>query len=76
MIRNNLVWRLSLQNERSDNLILLPQLLFGHADTGPGIRQGIPILTIRKFGIIVIFVSNRTVIDLFIASVANIRSFV
>jgi hypothetical protein len=47
-----------------------------HADAGTGIAELISIFPVSEFGIVSIFVCNRTVVDLFITAVADIRSLV
>jgi hypothetical protein len=76
VIRKYLIGRLSLGNQRGDNLILFTEFMPRHADAGTGIAELISIFPVSEFGIVSIFVCNRTAVDLFITAVADIRSLV
>jgi len=52
------------------------EFLFGHVNAGSGGRQTFSVLTICKDCIIAVLVGNRTVIDGFGTSIADIRSLV
>jgi len=52
------------------------ELLLGHVNAGSGGRQTFSVLTICKDCIIAVLVGNRTVIDGFWTSIADIRSLV
>lgn len=67
---------LPLFDQRRNDLILLTQLPFGHVDSDSGIPKLFPILSVRKPGIVIVFMGNRTMIDLLCAAIADIRSFV
>ena len=72
--RKALVRRLALIDQRSDDLILFVEFLSGHSDSGPGILETLPVFPISEPGIVGIFVGNRTIIDLFTASIADVGS--
>ena len=74
MVCNDLVRRLALSDQRSDDLILFVEFLSGHSDSGPGILETLPVFPISEPGIVGIFVGNRTMIDLFTASIADVGS--
>ena len=74
MVCNDLVRRLALIDQRSDDLILFVEFLSGHSDSGPGILETLPVFPISEPGIVGIFVGNRTMIDLFTASIADVGS--
>jgi len=50
------------------------EFLSGHSDSGPGILETLPVFPISEPGIVGIFVGNRTMIDLFTASIADVGS--
>ena len=74
MVCNDLVRRLALIDQRSDDLILFVEFLSGYSDSGPGILETLPVFPISEPGIVGIFVGNRTMIDLFTASIADVGS--
>ena len=76
MVRNDLVRRLPLIDQRSDNPVFLMQLLSGHVDTGTGLLQAFPVFAVSKSGIVSVFVSNGTVRNLLVTAIADIRSFI
>lgn len=76
MVRNDLVRRLPLIDQRSDNPVFLMQLLSGHVDTGTGLLQTFPVFAVSKSGIVSVFVSNGTVRNLLVTAIADIRSFI
>lgn len=76
MVRNDLVRRLSLFNQRTDNPVFLVKFLSGHADTGAGLLQAFPVFAVSKPGIVSVFVCDGTVRNLFVTAIADIRSFI
>ena len=76
MVCNDLVRRLALIDQRSDDLILFVEFLSGHSDSGPGILETLPVFPISEPGIVTILVCNGTVINGFRASVTDIRSLI
>ena len=76
MVGNDLIRRLPLINERGDDHILLVELLPGHVNAGSGGRQTFSVLAVCKDCIIAVLVGNRTVIDGFRTSIADIRGLV
>lgn len=76
MIRNDLVRRLSLLNKRGYELVLFTKLTFGEIDSGSGVGKCFAVFTIRKPGVISVLMSNRTVIDLLWASIADIGGLI
>ena len=52
------------------------EFLFGHVNAGSGGRETFSVLAVCKDCIIAVLVSNRTVIDGFRTSIADIRSLV
>jgi len=73
MIGDDLIRGLPLENKGSDDLIHFPETAFRSVDTGAGIGQGFPVLTVCKGRIIPVFVGDRTMVDLFLTAVAYIR---
>lgn len=55
MVCNDLVRRLALIDQRSDDLILFVEFLSGHSDSGPGILETLPVFPISEPGIVGIF---------------------
>ena len=51
MVRNDLVRRLSLLDQRTDDPVFLVKILSGHADTGAGLLKAFPIFAVSKPGI-------------------------
>ena len=76
MVRNDLVRRLSLLDQRTDDPVFLVKFLSGHADTGAGLLKAFPIFAVSKPGIVSVFVSNGAMGNLFITAIADIRSFI
>jgi len=74
MVCDDLVRRLTLVDQRSDDLIFFVEFLSGHSNAGPGTLETFPIFSISEPGVIGVFVGNRAMIDLFTASIADIRS--
>lgn len=74
MVRYDLIRRLSLRDQRTDNFILKTQFMSGETDAGTGARKRFPISAISGFGIVVIFMGNRAVVYEFWATIADIRS--
>jgi len=74
MVCDDLVRRLALIDQRSDDLIFFVEFLPGHSDAGSGILETFPIFPVSEPGIIGVFVGNRTMIDLFTASIADVGS--
>ncbi len=76
MIGYDLVRRLSLLDQRSNDLVDLTQLMFSHIYATACIAKVLLILPVCKTGVVFILVSNRTTADLFITAIADIRSFI
>lgn len=75
MIGQDMIGGLSLLNERGYNSVFLVKLLPGQVDAGPGIMKPFPVLSVRKTWIVNVFVGNGTVIDFFVTTITDIRSF-
>ena len=76
MVRNDLVRRLSLFDQRTDDPVFLVKFLSGHADTGAGLLKAFTVFAVSKSGIVSVFVSNGAMGNLFITAIADIRSFI
>lgn len=74
MVCNDLVRRLALIDQGSDDLILFVEFLSGHSDAGSGILETFPVFPVSEHGIIGVFVGNCTMIDLFTASIVDVGS--
>ena len=71
-----MIRRLSLLNQWENDLIFLMQLPFGHVDSGSGVPKCFPILPVSEPSIIIVFVSDCTVIDLLITAITDIRRLI
>ena len=69
-----MIRRLSLFDQRGNDLVFLMQLPFGHVDPGSGIPELFAVFSVGKSSILVVFVGDGTVSDLFITAIADIRS--
>lgn len=76
MVRNNLMRRLSLLNQRTDDSVFLLKLTFGHADTRAGFSKAFPVFAVSKSGIVSAFVCNGTVGNLFVTAITDIGNFI
>ncbi len=76
MVRNDLVRRLPLFDQRTDNLIFLVKLMLRHIDARTGLLKTFPIFAVSKPGIVSVFVCNGAVRDLFITAIADIRGII
>lgn len=61
MVRNDLVRRLSLLDQRTDDPVFLMKFTSGHADTRVGFLKTFPVFTVNKPGIVSVFVCDGTV---------------
>ena len=73
MIGDYLIRGLPLTDQRSDDLVDLPQFFLGDVDAGPGACQDFPVFSVGKAGIVLILVGNGTAAELFITAVADMR---
>ena len=73
MVCQDMIRGLSLFDQRGNDLILFVKLPLGHVDPGSGIAEFFPIFSVGGSGIVVVFVSDRTEVDLFRTAVADIR---
>ena len=76
MVRNDLVRRLSLFNQRADNPIFLVKFTLRHVDARTGILKAFPIFAVSKPGIVSVFVCDGAVRNLFITAITDIRGFI
>lgn len=76
MVRNDLVRGLFLLNQRTDDPVFLVKFTFGHTDARTGLFKAFPIFAVSKSGIVSVFVRDGAVGNLFITTVADIRSFI
>lgn len=76
MVCNDLVRRLPLLDQRTDDPVFLVEFTSGHADTGTGLFKAFPIFAVSKPGIVSVFVCDGTVGNLFVTAVADIGSFI
>lgn len=63
MICRDMIRRLSLFNQRGNDLIFMMQFPFGHVDPGSGIPELFAIFSVGKSCIIVVLVGDGTVSD-------------
>lgn len=74
MIGDYLIRGLPLTDQRSDDLIDLPQFFLCDVDAGPGACQDFPVFPVGKAGVVLIFAGNGTAAEFFITAVADMRS--
>ena len=74
MFDNDLVRRLPLINERRDDIINDAELLFGKADTLPGITECFTVFPVCKDGIVPVLMGNSASDMTFVTAIANIGS--
>lgn len=74
VVCQDMVGRLTLCDQRGNDLVLFAKLPFGHVDPYSGIPKFFPIFPVSKSGVIRVFVCNGAVIDFFRTAVADIRS--
>lgn len=76
MVGQDLIRRLSLNDQRGYDLILLMELSFGQIDAGSGRTKGLAILSVSEQSIVKILMSDGAMRDLFGAAIAHIRSLI
>ena len=76
MVCQDMIGRLSLFDQRGNDLILFVKLPFGHVNTCSRIPEFFPVFPVSEPGVIRVFVGKRAVIDFFRTAVADIRSSV
>ena len=76
VVCQDMVGRLTLCDQRGNDLVLFAKLPFGHVDPCSGIPEFFPVFPVSESGVIRVFVCNGAVIDFFRTAVADIRSSV
>lgn len=76
VIHKDLIGRLTLIDQGRDDLILFPELVFGHVDTGAGVPELFSVLSVGEPGIIGILMSDGAFADVFGAAIADIGGMV
>lgn len=74
VVCQDMIGRLSLFDQRGNDLILFAKFPFCHVDPDSGTSKLFAIFSVSRSGVIVILVGNRAVIDFFRTAVADIRS--
>ena len=74
VVCQDMIGRLSLFDQRGNDLILFVKLPFGHVNTCSRIPEFFPVFPVSEPGVIRVFVGNRAVIDFFRTAVADIGS--
>ena len=74
VVCQDMIGRLSLFDQRGNDLILFVKLPFSHVDPCSGIPEFFPVFPVSEPGVIRVFVGNRAVIDFFRTAVADIGS--
>ena len=74
VVCQDMIRRLSLFDQRRNDLVLFVKFPFGHVDPGSGIPEFFPVFPVSKPCVIRVFVGDGAVADLFGAAVADIRS--
>ena len=76
VVRHDLIGRLALKDERSNDSVLLMQVMFGHVDAGTGRRKSLMVLSVGEERIIAVLLCNGTGRHFLFAAVADIRGLV
>lgn len=76
MVCNDLVRRLSLLDQRTDDPVFPVKFMLGHTDTGTGLFKAFPIFAVSKSGIVSVLMCDGTVGNLLVTAIADIRSFI
>lgn len=76
MVCNDLVRRLSLLDQRTDDPAFPVKFMLGHTDTGTGLFKAFPIFAVSKPGIVSVLMCDGTVGNLLVTAIADIRSFI
>ena len=76
MIDEDLVRRLSLKDQRSNDGIFFPEIMFCHVDAGTGVLQSLLIFPLGEDGVIAVLLCNWTLADLFVTAVTDIGCLV
>ena len=74
VVCQDMIGRLSLFDQRGNDLSLFVKLPFSHVDPCSGIPEFFPVFPVSEPGVIRVFVGNRAVIDFFRTAVADIGS--
>ena len=74
VVCQDMIGRLSLFDQRGNDLILFVKLPFSHVDPCSGIPEFFPVFPVSEPGVIRVFVCNGAVIDFFRTAVADIGS--
>ena len=74
VVCQDMIGRLSLFDQRGNDLILFVKLPFSHVDPCSGIPEFFPVFPVSEPGVIRVFVGKRAVIDFFRTAVADIGS--
>ena len=65
-----------MDDKWSYDLVFSMQFLPGHVDTGSGIAEKFSVLSVRKSGIVPVFLGDGTMADLFSTAITNVGCFV
>ena len=76
MVRNNLIRRLSLIDQRGYQLVFYCQFGLSHIDTTSGSAEDFPVFAVGKARIVQILVGNGAFMEWFVTAITDIRSFV
>jgi hypothetical protein len=75
MVCNDLIRRLPLKDQRSNDFILFPKIMFCEVDAGPGFSESLIVFAIGDSGVIKISDGNCAANPRFIAAIAYIGGF-
>lgn len=76
MINEDLIRRLALKDEGSDDGVLFMKIMFGHVDTCSGFFQRFPVFAIRKDRVIAVLLCDRAFTDTLVTAITDERGFV
>ena len=74
MVCNDLIGRLPLKDQRSNDLVLLPQIMFGKVNAGSGFAKALIVFAVSDPGVVKIPAGNGAAYSCLIAAIAHIRS--
>jgi hypothetical protein len=75
MVCNDLIGRLPLKDQRSNDLVLLPQIMFGKVNAGSGFAKALIVFAVSDPGVVKIPDGNGAAYSCLIAAIAHIGSF-
>ena len=75
MVCNDLIGGLPLKDQRCNDFVFFPQIMFRKVNAGSGFTEALIVFAVSDSGVIKIPAGNRAVYPCFIAAIAHIGSF-